>query len=230
MTKLSISALVLAAFLAAAPSAFAADQYQYYIQYASGGDRALLKMGDTHLYNTQQACFDSQHAAEQDIIAHHPPKPNSPLTIEEVYCTCNVPVASSLQPGDCPGYTPPPASTGGGLVPTGQQPPGTDLFPTGQQPPASGGGQPVTLFNPLGTTDLMSFLLRLLDFLINPIGVIIIILMLVYIGFLFATTSVQPENKSKAREYLLWTIIGALILLGAKAIALGIQATVQSLS
>lgn len=87
-----------------------------------------------------------------------------------------------------------------------------------------------TLINPLGTTDLMGFLLNILNFIITKIAPIVIILMLVYIGFLFTTTSVNPENKQKAKEYLLWTVVGALILLGATAIADGIQATVQALS
>ncbi len=94
---------------------------------------------------------------------------------------------------------------------------------------ATGGG--TTLINPLGQdVKLVDFLKSILDFIVKTIAPIIIILMLVYIGFLFATTSVNPENKQKAREYLLWTVIGALILLGAVAISEGIQATVNALS
>ena len=97
--------------------------------------------------------------------------------------------------------------------------------PTNPSPSGSG------LLNPLaGGTDLFSFMFGILDFITLKIAPIIIILMLVYIGFLFATSSVQPSNKENARKALLWTLLGALLLLGAEAIALGIKATIESLS
>jgi len=86
------------------------------------------------------------------------------------------------------------------------------------------------LINPLSAgTDLKELLADIIA-LVVKIGTVVIVLMLVYIGFLFATTSINPENKSKAREALLWTLVGALILLGAQAIAVGIQETVNALS
>ncbi|OGG68917.1 hypothetical protein A3H77_02345 [Candidatus Kaiserbacteria bacterium RIFCSPLOWO2_02_FULL_56_11] len=88
----------------------------------------------------------------------------------------------------------------------------------------------VTLINPLSAeTDLETFLRGILDVVIS-VGTVVVILMLVYVGFLFATTSVNPENKVKARTALLWTLVGSLVLLGAKAIAEGIEATVNALS
>ncbi len=95
--------------------------------------------------------------------------------------------------------------------------------------------QGVQLLNPLsgsctaGQDCLMQFLKSVLA-LVTRVGTIAIILMLVYIGFLFATTSTNPKNKELAKEYLLWTIVGALIILGAQAIANGISATVQAIS
>ena len=94
---------------------------------------------------------------------------------------------------------------------------------TGQT--TSGG---TTLYNPLQGTTLIGFLNGILDIIVN-VGAVLVVLMLVYVGFLFATTSVNPENKVKARTALVWTLVGALILLGAKAISLGIQATVTAL-
>jgi hypothetical protein len=52
----------------------------------------------------------------------------------------------------------------------------------------------------------------------------------VYIGFLFVTAQGNETKIKNARGYLFTTIIGALILLGAEAIAQGIQATVAALS
>ena len=86
-----------------------------------------------------------------------------------------------------------------------------------------------SLVNPLGTTDVKSFLLSILGIVTDIIGPVVVILMLVYVGFLFVTAQGNSTKISAAREMLLWTVVGALILLGAKAIALGIQATVDAL-
>lgn len=83
--------------------------------------------------------------------------------------------------------------------------------------------------NPLNSgTSLTSFLNSILGFVIN-IGSIIVILMLVFVGYKFVVAQGKEAEIREARSMLLWTIIGALVLLGAKAISLGILATVQSL-
>lgn len=103
-----------------------------------------------------------------------------------------------------------------------------NTFETRSQPNTTGSN--VTLSNPLkGGSSLESFLLNILDFVIN-IGSIIVVLMLVYVGFKFVTAQGEPGKISEAREMLLWTVIGALVLLGSKAIALGVEATVKALS
>ncbi|PIR83332.1 hypothetical protein COU19_01205 [Candidatus Kaiserbacteria bacterium CG10_big_fil_rev_8_21_14_0_10_56_12] len=93
------------------------------------------------------------------------------------------------------------------------------------------GAEDVHLLNPLGSgsTDLESFLNSILDFVIR-IGTIVVVIMMVYVGFKFVTAQGDPGEISKAREMLLWTVVGALILLGAKALAGGIAATVRALS
>jgi len=92
------------------------------------------------------------------------------------------------------------------------------------------GGSGTTLINPLQAgTSLQGFLISILDFVIR-IGTIVIILMLVYVGYLFVVAQGSDSKLSEAKHALLWTLIGALILLGAKAIALAIQATVQAIT
>jgi heme/copper-type cytochrome/quinol oxidase subunit 2 len=84
--------------------------------------------------------------------------------------------------------------------------------------------------NPLGSgMTLMKLLESILDFVIQ-IGVIVIIFMVVYVGFLFVKAQGNPGEIESARRALLWTVVGALILLGSKAIALGLQETVKALS
>jgi hypothetical protein len=107
----------------------------------------------------------------------------------------------------------------------------TPTQPTPTQPTTPGittGG--TTLLNPLSAgTNLPTLLQDILGFVVK-IGAVVVVLMLVYVGFLFATAGGNEGQISKAREALLWTIVGALILLGAQAIASGIQATAQALS
>ncbi|HUY62758.1 MAG TPA: hypothetical protein VMV50_03150 [Candidatus Paceibacterota bacterium] len=99
------------------------------------------------------------------------------------------------------------------------------------------GGPSVTLTNPLNTgsncsatnTCLNVFLMDILQLVIR-IGAVVVVVMLVYVGFLFVTAQGNESKLSRAKQALLWTIVGALILLGAEAIAQGIQATVQALS
>lgn len=62
------------------------------------------------------------------------------------------------------------------------------------------------------------------------IGTVVVILMMVYVGYLFVAARGEPGEITKARQALLWTVVGALILLGAQVIAIGIRATVQALS
>ena len=92
------------------------------------------------------------------------------------------------------------------------------------------GGKNITLINPLGAgANLFTLLDKILGFVIT-IGSIVIILMLVYVGFLFVKARGEPGKITEARQALLWTVIGALVLLGSKAISLGITATVQALA
>lgn len=91
------------------------------------------------------------------------------------------------------------------------------------------GNSSVTLINPLNSgTSLESFLGNIMDFIIR-IGSVVVILMIVYVGYLFVIARGNESKITEARKALLWTVIGALVLLGAKAISSGILATVQSL-
>ncbi len=101
--------------------------------------------------------------------------------------------------------------------------------PAAQTNPSSSSGGSVTLVNPLGSgTSLESFLGNILEFVVR-IGTIIVILMLVFVGYKFVVAQGSETKLTEAKKMLLWTVVGALVLLGAQAIASGIQATVQAL-
>jgi hypothetical protein len=91
------------------------------------------------------------------------------------------------------------------------------------------GGSAQTLKNPLKFNSLPELLNAVLDAVIE-LGAILLVFMLVWVGFLFVTAQGNPEKVSTARSALLWTLIGGLILLGAKAISLVVQSTVTSIT
>ena len=89
----------------------------------------------------------------------------------------------------------------------------------------SGGGK---LTNPLKSSSLEQLLVDVLGF-VKVIGGIIIMIMLVLVGFKFVAAQGKEEALREARAMLMWTVIGALILLGATAIQEAISATVGKL-
>lgn len=85
-----------------------------------------------------------------------------------------------------------------------------------------------TLVNPLKVDSLEGLLGLILDAVIQ-IGTIVLVLAIIWVGFLFVKAQGKPEELAKARQAFIWTIIGGLILLGAKGIMEVIQATVNTL-
>lgn len=96
--------------------------------------------------------------------------------------------------------------------------------------PSNPAGPEVTLYNPLSSGSSPSSFVTSILALVTRIGAIVVVFMLVYVGFLFVTAQGNEGKITQARTALLWTVVGALILLGAQAIAAGVQATVTALS
>ena len=83
--------------------------------------------------------------------------------------------------------------------------------------------------NPLAITKtLPDFIKNILNGAVK-IGIPIIALAIIYCGFLFVKAQGKPEEITKAKDALLYTLIGAAILLGALAIAQMISSTVLAL-
>lgn len=85
-----------------------------------------------------------------------------------------------------------------------------------------------TLVNPLKVGTLPELLKLVLEAVVY-IGSIILTLAIIWVGFKFVAAQGNPEKIKDARNALVWTLIGGLILLGAQAISLAIQSTVGSL-
>ncbi len=89
----------------------------------------------------------------------------------------------------------------------------------------------VKIENPLGAggvSTVPQFIDKILDLAIQ-IALPILTLAIVYCGFLFVKAQGNPEELTKAKTALLYTLIGAAIILGAKVIESFVTDTVTEL-
>ncbi len=88
----------------------------------------------------------------------------------------------------------------------------------------------VKIVNPLGpeTETITDLIEKVLKGAVK-IGMPIIVLAIIYCGFLFVSAQGKPESIKKAKDALLYTLIGAAILLGSWGIAQLITSTVNAL-
>ena len=84
--------------------------------------------------------------------------------------------------------------------------------------------------NPLGDSikDIPSFIRAIINIVLT-IGVPIVVLAIIYAGFLFVTAQGNEEKLKTAKKTFMYTIIGATILLGAFVIANAIRGTVEEI-
>jgi hypothetical protein len=87
-------------------------------------------------------------------------------------------------------------------------------------PDEAAGSNPVVgitsqIQNPLGPgTGVMDFLKSLVGIIIRA-GIPLVILALIYSGFLFVEAQGNPNKLITAKKTLLWTVVGSAVLLGA---------------
>ena len=84
------------------------------------------------------------------------------------------------------------------------------------------------LKNPLQFNTISGFLDAMLGALVI-IATPIVVLMLVYSGFLFVSAQGNPEKLATAQKAIMWTIIGAVVVLGASVLASAIEGTVDNI-
>ena len=86
------------------------------------------------------------------------------------------------------------------------------------------------IVNPLGSsvTSLPDFIHTLLTGVLR-VGIPVVALAIIYCGFLFVSARGNAEKLTKAKDALLYTLIGSAILLGSWAIAQMISGTVLAL-
>ncbi|MCX6751655.1 MAG: TrbC/VirB2 family protein [Candidatus Nomurabacteria bacterium] len=88
---------------------------------------------------------------------------------------------------------------------------------------------PVTIKNPIPSVTSVGGLIETILKGVIKIGMPVLVLAIIYCGFLFVSAQGKPESIKKAKDALLYTLIGAAILLGSWAIAQLIADTVKAL-
>jgi len=68
--------------------------------------------------------------------------------------------------------------------------------------------------NPIDATNIYELIYAVLDVVIK-LGAVVVVFFLVYSGFLFVTAQGNEDKISKAKGAFLWTVVGAIVLLGA---------------
>ncbi len=95
--------------------------------------------------------------------------------------------------------------------------------------PAAPASISVTLKNPLGGINTLPELIVAILKVVIAVGFPVLVLMIVYVGFLFITAQGDTTKLDKAKTGFTWTVIGGAVLLGALAIAELLRATIQQL-
>ncbi len=99
----------------------------------------------------------------------------------------------------------------------------------------NGGAQDISIQfavkNPLGTssTDLPGFVANVLNAIVDLLFPVVVI-MLLYSGFLFVISRGNIEKLGDAKKALMYTLIGAAIVLGASGLAHVIQNTISAIA
>lgn len=88
-------------------------------------------------------------------------------------------------------------------------------------------GTSCTVTNPLNAPDFPTLMNKILQAVL-VIAVPIIVLFIIYSGFLFVTARGDTTQLQKARTNFLWVVVGSVVLVGAAAIAALIAGTLRS--
>lgn len=82
--------------------------------------------------------------------------------------------------------------------------------------------------NPLQFQTIQDFFSAIIRTIIT-ISIPIIVLLVIYAGFLFVTAGGNESQLTKAKVTILWTLVGAMVILGAFVILNVVTGTVESI-
>src|SRR3989338_1031760 len=79
------------------------------------------------------------------------------------------------------------------------------------------------------TCDLMSLITAVLNKIVMPIAAVAVVIWIIWAGFTYLMANGNPTELKKAHSRLLWSLIGAGLLLGAAGISAVIENTIKGL-
>ncbi|MFZ2523065.1 MAG: hypothetical protein WAW92_01630 [Minisyncoccia bacterium] len=78
-------------------------------------------------------------------------------------------------------------------------------------------------------TSIMAIIKALLENAIMPIAAVLVVMYIIYAGFTYVTAQGNPKKIEEANSRLLWSLIGAGVLLGAVAISGTVCTTLKAI-
>lgn len=89
--------------------------------------------------------------------------------------------------------------------------------------------KPTTIDNPIRCDDIPCFIEEIIN-IVLVVGVPIVALAIIYSGFLFVKAQGKPEELKTARLAIVYTLVGAALLLGAFILSEAIAKTVEDIN
>lgn len=96
-------------------------------------------------------------------------------------------------------------------------------------PPSGGCNSAGGFTNPLQFCSLQEFLTAVLGVVVD-IGFPIVVVAIIWTGFLFVKAQGNPDALTIAKKAFFWTLVGALLVLGAFALSTLVQGTVDQIT
>lgn len=94
---------------------------------------------------------------------------------------------------------------------------------------ADGEASMSVITNPLKTQSIQELIAQVLK-LFYQVGLPLVVVMFIYAGFLYVTAGGDTGKVKRAHEALKYTVVGAVVVLGASVIAAIIKGTIDSLA
>jgi hypothetical protein len=85
------------------------------------------------------------------------------------------------------------------------------------------------LNNPLGGNQSLEKVVTAVLTVVSTIGAVLVVLAIIYAGFLFVTAQGNSDKINDAKKIFLWTVVGAIVLLGAEVLSKIIMETAKEL-
>ena len=76
---------------------------------------------------------------------------------------------------------------------------------------------------------IMEVLTAILNNVVLPVAAVAVVIWIIYAGFMYVLAQGNPTKIEQAHQRLLWSLIGAGILLGAAGISLAVKNTIEAL-